>query len=81
MLKGLSKPVTIHKRPDEFQDLLGDSPYFLNGNPEDAETTVLKGIDGEDIELTREERSILEKGEIPMGVVLFLYLVLTVNNI
>jgi hypothetical protein len=35
---------------------------------------VLKGV-GEDVELTMEERSILEKGEIPIGVVLFLYLV------
>ena len=69
-LKGLCMPLSIHKAPEDFQDILGTSPYFLNGE----EAIVLKGV-GEDVELTMEERSILEKGEIPIGVVLFLYLV------
>ena len=74
-LKGLCAPVSIHTKPEDFQDTLGTSPYFLNGDPEEAEITVLKGVGYDDIELTREERGILEKGEVPIGVVLFLYLV------
>jgi hypothetical protein len=73
-LKALCSPVSIHTMPEDFQDTLGSSPYFLNGDPEEADITVLKGVGYDDIELTREERIILEKGEIPIGVVLFLYL-------
>jgi hypothetical protein len=67
--------------PEEYQDVLGSEPYFLEGDPMPLEEIPLKGVKGEDgaeeeVLLTPEERDALtgrnEEG-IPLGGLLLLY--------
>jgi len=75
VLKGLSIPKVIYSRkPKEFQYALGTGGYSLEGSPEEAEITPMYGIE-HDIDLTRDERELIEKGGIPVGALIFLYMV------
>jgi hypothetical protein len=70
--------------PEEFKEILGQKPYFMNKKNsvnEDEEETFLHGLENEQeddsdpIVLTREERKELEKEDgISLGTLLFLYL-------
>jgi hypothetical protein len=67
------------KSPEEFEGILGNRPYFLNGARADAGKQVrLRGVDLDDDEepvmMTGEERELVEKGGVPLGAIIFLYL-------
>ena len=70
----ISSGIFNYKVPDE-QILLGKHPFFLVGRPREAEETPLYGVLDEEIMLTVEERAVLEDGSIPIGAILFLYIV------
>jgi hypothetical protein len=75
VLKGLSMPQVIYSRkPKEFQYALGTGAYILEGTPEEGDITPMYGIE-HDIDLRRDERELLEKGGIPVGALIFLYMV------
>jgi len=63
-----------YKVPDEHQTLLGKHPFFLIGRPS-SEEVPLYGVIDEEITLTSEERAVLEEDAIPIGAIIFLYLV------
>ena len=72
----ISGGVFNYKVPDEHQTLLGKHPFFLVGTPSsEREETTLYGVIDEEITLTMEERSVLEEDSIPIGAILFLYIV------
>jgi hypothetical protein len=72
-LSTLSKPITFYSHPPEaFEHTLGTEPYMMYD--EGHEKAVLKGIGGEDIHLTHEERNAMEDGGVSLGAVTFLYL-------
>ena len=62
-----------YKVPDEHQTLLGKHPFFLIGTP--SEETPLYGVIDDEIILTKDERTVLTEGSIPLVGILFLYLV------
>jgi hypothetical protein len=75
ILKKLSLPVVFNTVPEEFEAVLGKGAYSLYGKPKPTQNpTPLYGLD-EEIDLTKEERRLLEKGGIPLGAILFLYFV------
>jgi hypothetical protein len=75
VLKGLSIPQVIYSRkPKEFEYALGTGAYSLEGSPEEGDVTPMYGIE-HDIDLTRDERALIEKGGIPVGALIFLYMV------
>jgi len=75
VLKGLSIPQVIYSRkPKEFEYALGTGAYSLEGSPEEGDITPMYGIE-HDIDLTRDERALIEKGGIPVGALIFLYMV------
>jgi hypothetical protein len=62
-------PITIHEAsPPEFTDILGEKPFLLIG-----EGSTLHGIRDMEIDVTGELPNI-RKNEIPVGVLMFLYL-------
>jgi hypothetical protein len=63
-----------YKVPDEHQTLLGKHPFFLIGRPS-SEEVPLYGVIDEEITLTMEERAVLEEDAIPIGAIIFLYIV------
>ena len=76
-----SAPPIIYysKSPEEFEGILGNRPYFLNGaNAQPGEDIRLRGVNMDDDEdpvmMTGEERELVEKGGVPLGTILFLYL-------
>ena len=69
----ISSGIFNYKVPDE-QMLLGKHPFFLVGKPKEQDTP-LYGVLDEEIMLTMEERAVLEEGSIPIGAILFLYIV------
>lgn len=76
-----SAPPIIYysKSPEEFEGILGNRPYFLNGaNAQPGEDVRLRGVNMDDDEdpvmMTGEERELVEKGGVPLGTILFLYL-------
>jgi len=72
----ISGGVFNYKIPDEHQTLLGKHPFFLVGTPREADQeTPLYGVIDDEIMLTMEERSVLEEDGIPIGAILFLYIV------
>lgn len=73
-----------HRTPEEFRDLLGDSPYILSGHSEDAEPE-LRGVDvdglyDEPLRMTADEKNLLTCGGIPMGAIIFMYITAVANN-
>jgi hypothetical protein len=73
-----------HRTPEEFHDLLGDSPYILSGHSEDAEPE-LRGVDvdglyDEPLRMTADEKNLLTCGGIPMGAIIFMYITAVANN-
>jgi len=71
-LKNLGPSYTFHpKVPEEFENVLGNRGYFLN-IPDEVQEDNLHLND--DIEITHDERKILEKRGIPLGALRFLYL-------
>jgi hypothetical protein len=75
VLKGLSAPRVFYSEvPEEYESVLGQGAYSLDGEPGLAEEVDLHGM-GEEIVVTKEEREILEKGGIPLGALIFLYFV------
>jgi hypothetical protein len=71
----ISSGIFNYKVPDEHQTLLGKHPFFLVGTPRKAEDTPLYGVLDEELTLTMEERVVLEEDAIPIGAILFLYIV------
>ena len=69
----ISGGVFNYKIPDE-QILLGKHPFFLVGTPS-SEQVPLYGVIDDEIMLTMDERAVLEEGSIPIGAILFLYIV------
>ena len=76
-----SAPPIIYysKSPEEFEGILGNRPYFLNGaNAQPGEDIRLRGVNMDDDEdpvmMTGEERELVEKGGVPLGTIIFLYL-------
>ena len=76
-LQSLAPPFILHADPpEEFQDVLGRNSYFLNGSTNaENEDVPLYGLGEDDILVTPEERKIVEKGGIPTGGILVLYLI------
>lgn len=75
ILKELSLPIIYNTVPEDFEAVLGKGAYSLYGEPSpDESLTPLYGLD-EEIDLTKEERTTLEKGGIPLGSLMFLYFV------
>uniref|UniRef100_A0A6C0KJR3 Uncharacterized protein n=1 Tax=viral metagenome TaxID=1070528 RepID=A0A6C0KJR3_9ZZZZ len=76
-LQSLAPPFILHANsPEEFQDVLGRNSYFLNGSTNaENEDIPLYGVGEDDIFVTPEERKIVEKGGIPTGGILVLYLI------
>ena len=73
-----------HRTPEEFRDLLGDSPYILSGHSEDAEPE-LRGVDvdglyDEPLRMTADEKNLLTCGGIPLGAIIFMYITAVANN-
>jgi len=62
------------KVPDEFQEILGTQPYFLNGCFDTKEDVRLYGLEYEDVVLTPEERDKVTKGGVPLGALVILFL-------
>ena len=77
ILKKIAPPFVLHANsPEEFQDVLGKNSYFLNGViGEDEKDVSLYGLDYDDLVVTPEERKAIEKGGVPAGGLLVLYLV------
>jgi len=76
-----SAPPIIYysKSPEEFEGILGNRPYFLNGaNAQPGEDVRLRGVnmdnDDDPVMMTGEERELVEKGGVPLGTIIFLYL-------
>ena len=75
-----SAPPIIYysKSPEEFEGILGNRPYFLNGANAQAGEVRLRGVNMDDDEdpvmMTGEERELVEKGGVPLGTIIFLYL-------
>jgi hypothetical protein len=73
-----------HRTPEEFHDLLGDSPYFLSGHSDEAEPQ-LRGLDvnglyDEPLRMTAEEKQLLTCRGIPLGAIIFMYITAVANN-
>lgn len=73
-----------HRTPEEFRDLLGDSPYILSGHSEDAEPE-LRGVDvdglyDEPLRMTADEKNLLTCGGIPLGAIIFMYITAVAKN-
>ena len=73
-----------HRTPEEFHDLLGDSPYFLSGHSDDAEPE-LRGVDvdglyDEPLRMTADEKQLLTCRGIPLGAIIFMYITAVANN-
>jgi len=74
-------PITYYRRtPAEFQGLLGNQPYFLNGRPgnsdEDEEIHGVKtgfDIDTMPLYMNKEERHTMTRGGLPMGAIIIMY--------
>jgi hypothetical protein len=79
-LTGIGKSVILFPSPPkEFQEYMGRTPYILEYNDMDDLDEVpfhgFKSDEGEEnIILTREEQEKIEKGGIPYGALMFLYL-------
>ena len=67
----ISNGVFNYKVPDEHQTLLGKHPFFLVGKA--SSETPLYGVVDEEIQLSLEERGVLEEDSIPISAILFLY--------
>ena len=66
----------IHKKTKKYNNILGNNPYLLCGNPPISDSTPFVVKDLEDaIYLTGEERADIEEGGIPLGGLILLYLV------
>ena len=73
-----------HRTPEQFRDLLGDSPYILSGHSDDTEPE-LRGVDvdglyDEPLRMTADEKNLLTCGGIPMGAIIFMYITAVANN-
>ena len=73
-----------HRTPEEFHDLLGDSPYFLSGHSHEPEPE-LRGVDvdglyDEPLRMTGDEKHLLTRGGIPMGAIIFMYITAVAKN-
>jgi len=73
-----------HRTPEEFHDLLGDSPYFLSGHSDEAEPQ-LRGVDvdglyDEPLHMTADEKQLLTCRGIPLGAIIFMYITAVANN-
>lgn len=73
-----------HRTPEQFHDLLGDSPYILSGHSEEAEPE-LRGVDvdglyDEPLRMTADEKNLLTCGGIPLGAIIFMYITAVANN-
>jgi hypothetical protein len=82
-MNSFAPPFILHaESPEEFQDVLGKNSYFLNAsNAQDSEKDIpLYGIGQDDIVVTPEERKVIEKGGVPAGGLLVLYLVAGLNK-
>ena len=81
MFKTLGTPGSFHaSAPEEFEEVLGKGPFCLvlaKGKGESKEETPLHGVSDEyEVVLEEKERKVLEdNGGIPLGGVIFLYLV------
>jgi hypothetical protein len=64
--------------PEEYQNLLGTHPFFLVGTP--TEDTSLHGVIDDEIFLTNEERAVLEESSMPLGGILFLYVIMNTQD-
>ena len=75
VLKSTAESFTLHSQsPKEFQGILGENPYFLNGFSDSSDDVPLHGLDDDEIVITPEERNAINKGGIPLGGLLVLYL-------
>ena len=78
-------PIRYYNRtPEQFHDLLGDSPYFLSGHSDEAEPE-LRGIDvdglyDEPLRMTADEKQLLTCRGIPLGAIIFMYITAVANN-
>ena len=81
MFKTLGTPGSFHaSAPEEFEEVLGKGPFCLvlgESKGESKEETPLHGVSDEyEVVLEEKERKVLEdNGGIPLGGVIFLYLV------
>ena len=83
----VAAPIVYYSNtPEEFREVLGGSgPYFLASADADADAStdseaeaILEGIsdmDHEEVVMTPAERRTMEKGGLPLGAILFMYLV------
>ena len=60
--------------PDEYENILGRHPYILVGKALEGDTPLHGAIDDEII-MTTDERKLLEENSMPLGAVLFLYII------
>ena len=78
-------PIRYYNRtPEQFRDLLGDSPYILSGHSEEAEPE-LRGVDvdglyDEPLRMTADEKNLLTCRGIPLGAIIFMYITAVANN-
>jgi hypothetical protein len=71
----ISSGIFNYKVPDEHQIFLGKHPFFLVGNGGEEEETPLYGVIDDELTLTKDERAVLEEDGVPIGAILFLYIV------
>ena len=88
VLKGLSVAKVLYSSvPEEYEAILGEGAYSLDGSPKDSDETPLSvsyasssspassSETDDNIVLTKEERRYLETGGVPVGALMFLYFV------
>jgi hypothetical protein len=73
-----------HRTPEQFHDLLGDSPYFLSGHSDEAEPELhgvdVDGLYDEPLRMTADEKQLLTCRGIPLGAIIFMYITAVANN-